>query len=125
MASGMKGILWGLLFLITALIMIIIPTRLIWTWWAPLNEIVDPIESKPVYTWALLGVFGWIVTIVIFLIYVAATCRAFVQRKSEDLGISRGIKGFALVVSLSIIAFMIIWYLLFQQIAFFSWVPAA
>ena len=123
--AGTKGILWGLIFLLTAIIMITIPTYLIFNWWVPLNEIVDPIEGKPVYTVALLAVFGWIVTIVIFLIYVAATCRAFVQRKNEDMGISRGVKGFGAVVDLIIISIMILWYVFFQELAFFSWLPVA
>lgn len=119
--GGAKGIIWGIVFMLTAVILITIPTKLIFTYWIWLNEIVDPIELKPVYTFALLAVFGWIVSIIVFLIFIAATCRAFIQRNAEDMGIPKGVKGFGLVTTLIIITFMVIWYLLTNQIAFFSW----
>jgi hypothetical protein len=49
--------------------------------------------------------------------------RAFIQRKSEDLGIPRGVKGFGLVSTVIITAFMLIWFFIFNQIAFFSMIP--
>jgi hypothetical protein len=52
-----------------------------------------------------------------------AMIRAFIQRKSEDLGIPRGVKGFGLVSTVIVIVFMLIWYLIFNQIAFFSMIP--
>jgi hypothetical protein len=68
--------------------------------------------------------FLWIVALIITLIYIVAMIRAFIQRKNEEgLGIPKGIKGFGLVSTVIIVAFMIIWYLIFQQIAFFSMVP--
>ncbi len=120
--SGVKGIIWGVIFLITALIMISIPTKLIFTYWVWLNDLVD-LEGKPVYTLALLSVFLWMITIVVTLIFITAMCRAFVQRKSDDLGIPNGVKGFGAVTTGLVVSFMIIWYLVFQQIAFFSLVP--
>jgi len=50
--------------------------------------------------------------------------RAFIQRKNEEgLGIPKGIKGFGLVSTIIIAGFMITWYLIFNQIAFFSMIP--
>jgi hypothetical protein len=49
--------------------------------------------------------------------------RAIVQRKSEDLGIPKGVKGFGLVSTIVVIVFMVVWYLLFSQVAFFSMIP--
>ena len=58
-----------------------------------------------------------------FLIYLAAMSRAFVQRNAEDMGISRGVRGFGLVVDIVIASIMVLWYLLFQELAFFAWAP--
>jgi hypothetical protein len=50
--------------------------------------------------------------------------RAFIQRNNEEgLGIPKGIKGFGLVSTVIIFAFMIVWLLIFNQIAFFSMSP--
>lgn len=84
-----------------------------WVW---LNEL-------PVYTLSLFMLFLWIVAIIVVLIYIVAMIRAFIQRKSEDLGIPKGVKGFGLISTVIIIVFMVIWYFIFGQIAFFSWVP--
>lgn len=114
--QSLKGIAWGIAFLLTAMIYGSIPTYLIVRYWVWLN-------SFPVYTLSLFTLFLWIVTLIIVLIYIVATIRAFIQRKSEDLGIPRGVKGFGLVSTVIIVAFMLIWYLIFGQIAFFSMIP--
>ena len=115
-SNSLKGILWGILFFLTAVIYSSIPTYLIVRFWVWLN-------SFPVYTLSLFMLFLWIVAIIIFLIYIVAMISAFIQRKIEDLGIPRGVKGFGLVSTVIITAFMLIWYLIFNQIAFFSMIP--
>ncbi len=115
-SNSLKGILWGIVFFLTAAIYSSIPTYLIVRFWVWLNEL-------PVYTLSLFMLFLWIVAIIVVLIYIVAMIRAFIQRKSEDLGIPKGVKGFGLISTVIIIAFMIIWYFIFGQIAFFSWVP--
>jgi len=67
--------------------------------------------------------FLWIIAIIIVLIYITAMVRAFIQRKSEDLGIPKGVKGFGLVSTVITVVFMLIWYFIFNQIAFFSMIP--
>ncbi len=68
--------------------------------------------------------FLWIVALIVTLIYIVAMIRAFIQRNNEEgLGIPKGINGFGLVSTIIIVGFMIIWYLLFKQIAFFSMIP--
>ncbi|MFX0005645.1 MAG: hypothetical protein ACFFA7_04995 [Promethearchaeota archaeon] len=114
---AIKGIAWGIVFLFTAVIYSVIPTYLIIRFWVWLN-------SFPVYTLSLLMLFLWIVALIIFLIYVVAMIRAFIQRNNtEGLGIPRGVKGFGLISTVAVASFMIIWYFLFYQIAFFSMVP--
>jgi hypothetical protein len=49
--------------------------------------------------------------------------RAFIQRKNEDLGIPKGVKRFGLVSDVMVISIMIVWYLFFNEIAFFSLKP--
>ena len=116
-SHSLKGVLWGLLFFLTAVIYGSIPTYLIVRFWIWLN-------SFPVYTLSLFMLFLWIVALIITLIYVVAMIRAFIQRKNEEgLGIPKGIKGFGLVSTIIIAGFMIIWYLIFSQIAFFSMIP--
>ncbi len=119
----LKGILWGLLFLLTAIIYLVIPTHLVFKYWRFLNEIVD-IEGKYIYTYALLAIFGYIISNFIVVIYIASMLRAFVQcNKEEDIpsfGIPKGVKGFALVSSILLVSLMIIWYMLFQEIAIFA-----
>ncbi|MFX0105606.1 MAG: hypothetical protein ACFE75_08955 [Candidatus Hodarchaeota archaeon] len=111
-----KGILWGIVFLLTSLIYAAIPTYLIVEYWVWLN-------SFPVYTLSLFMLFLWIVAIIIVLIYVVAMVRAFIQRNNEEgLGIPKGVKGFGLVSTVTVLLFMLIWYILFKQIAFFSMV---
>jgi hypothetical protein len=112
-----KGIAWGIVFLITAAIYAAIPTFLIVRFWVWLN-------SFPVYTLSLFMLFLWIVAIIVVLIYIVAMVRAFIQRNNEEgLGIPKGVKGFGLVSTVVVLVFMLIWYLIFKQIAFFSMVP--
>jgi len=115
-SNSLKGILWGIVFFLTAAIYSSIPTYLIVRFWVWLNEL-------PVYTLSLFMLFLWIVAIIVVLIYIVAMIRAFIQRKSEDLGIPKGVKGFGLISTVIITVFMVIWYFIFGQIAFFSWVP--
>ncbi|MHA2006562.1 MAG: hypothetical protein ACXABO_07485 [Promethearchaeota archaeon] len=115
-SNSIKGVLWGILFLLTAVIYSSIPTYLIVRFWVWLN-------SFPVYTLSLFMLFLWIVGIIVVLIYSVAMIRAFIQRKNEDLGIPKGVKGFGLVSTVILVVFMLIWYLLFNQIAFFSMIP--
>jgi len=112
-----KGIAWGIVFFLTAIIYSTIPTYLIIRFWVWLN-------GFPVYTLSLFMLFLWIVAIIIFLIYVVAMIRAFIQRNNEEgLGIPRGVKGFGLVSTITLLSFMLIWFLIFNQLAFFSMVP--
>lgn len=114
---GFKGIGWGIIFLITAVVYSTIPTYLIIRFWVWLN-------SFPVYTLSLFMLFLWIVAIIIVLIYIVAMIRAFIQRNNEEgLGIPKGVKGFGLVSSIIVLSFMLIWYFIFNQIAFFSMIP--
>lgn len=112
-----KGILWGIVFLFTAVIYATIPTFLIVRFWVWLN-------SFPVYTLSLFMLFLWIVALIVVLIYIVAMVRAFIQRNNEQgLGIPKGVKGFGLISTVVVLVFMLVWYLLFNQIAFFSMVP--
>jgi hypothetical protein len=118
-----KGILWSIIFIITALIYYIIPTYLIFKFWIPLNEMVDW-EGRPIYTFALFALFLFIVSLLVAVIYSVATVRAIVQRKNpEGLGIPKGVKGFGLVSTIFVCSLMIIWYFLFNEIAIFSLTP--
>ncbi len=117
-----KGIMWGIIHCITAIIYLTIPLKLIWTYWIPLNEIT--FLGKETLTIAILVLFLYIITIIIGVIYVAAMFRAFFQRKNPDLGISKGVQWVSIVTSISVIAFMIIWFIMTGgQIAFFSMMP--
>jgi len=71
----------------------------------------------------LFMLFLWIISLIVTLIYLVAMIRAVVQRKSEDLGIPKGIKYLGLITTVVIITFMIVWYILFQEIAFFTMRP--
>jgi hypothetical protein len=114
---GYKGILWGIVFFFTAAIYASIPTFLIIRFWVWLN-------SFPVYTLSLLMLFLWIVALIVVLIYIVAMVRAFIQKNNEEgLGIPRGVKGFGLVSTVITVIFMLIWYFLFNQIAFFGMIP--
>jgi len=119
--SSIKGILWSIVFFLSAAIYGSIPTYLIVTFWKWLNNLT--FMGEPVYTLSLFVLFLWIITLLITLIYLIAGIRAIVQRKNDDLGISKGIKYFGLISTIITITFMTIWYLLFGEIAFFSMVP--
>jgi len=119
--AEIKGILWGIIFFITSMIYITIPTYIIIIMWVPLNQLT--VDGRPVYTFALFAIFIFIVIIIVSVIYFVAMFRAFIQRKSDDLGIPKGVKGFGLASSIIFITLMIIWYLLFEEIAFFSLKP--
>ncbi|MFX1431637.1 MAG: hypothetical protein ACFFCY_15840 [Promethearchaeota archaeon] len=112
-----KGIAWGIVFLLTAVIYAAIPSYLIIRFWVWLNIF-------PVYTLSLFMLFLWIVALIIVVIYVVAMIRAFIQRNNEEgLGIPKGVKGFGLISTVVVLAFMLVWYLLFNQIAFFGMIP--
>ena len=116
-SNSLKGTLWGILFFLTAVIYGSIPTYLIIRYWVWLNDF-------PVYTLSLFMLFLWIVTLIVMVIYVVAMIRAFIQRKNEEgLGIPKGVKNFGLISTAIIGAFIVIWYFLFYQIAFFSMIP--
>jgi len=118
-----KGILWGIVFFITTIIYYTIPTYLIFTYWIWLNELIDP-EGNPIYTFALLALFTYFVTLLVALIYSVAAVRAIVQRKNvEGLGIPKGVKWFGLISTIIVVALMVIWFYLFGEIAIFTWKP--
>ncbi|GAG82363.1 unnamed protein product [marine sediment metagenome] len=118
-----KGILWGIVFFITAIIYYTIPTYLIFTYWIWLNELID-LEGNPIYTFALLALFTYFVTLLVALIYSVATVRAIVQRKNEEgLGIPKGVKWFGFISTMIVVSLMIIWYFLFNEIAIFTLTP--
>lgn len=117
----LKGILWSLVFFLTAIILLVIPTFLIFEWWKFLNILVDP-EGRPIYTFALFAIFLYIVSLLVSLIYFVACVRAIVQcRNKEGLGIPKGVKWFGLVVDLLIIALFALWYYFFREIAVSTW----
>ena len=119
-----KGILWSIVFLITTVIYFSIPTYLIFAYWIWLNDLVDP-EGRPIYTFALLALFLYFVTLLVGLIYSVATVRAIAQRKNEEgLGIPKGVKGFGLVSTIIVVSLMVIWYILYNDIAIFTLRPS-
>ncbi len=115
-----KGIGWGLLFIISGLIYSVIPTYLIVVSWRWLNSLT--INGEPIYTFSLFVLFLWIVSLLIAVIYFVAAVRAIYQRKSDDLGIPNGVHAVGVVSVVLVIGFMIIWFILFQEIAFFAWI---
>lgn len=120
---AIKGILWSIVFAITFLIYITVPTYLIVTFWIFLNEITDD-KGRPLYTFALLALFAFLVALIVSLIYFAAMVRAIIQRKNEEgLGIPNGVKIFGLITTIIVVSLMVIWYILFGEIAIFSWTP--
>ncbi|MBD3197128.1 MAG: hypothetical protein GF317_18885 [Candidatus Lokiarchaeota archaeon] len=120
--STAKGIGWFMIFLIDGLIFSIIPSYLIVVYWQWLNSLT--IGGDPIYTLVLFILFLWVVSLLISLIYYVASVRAVVQRKNDDLGISKGVKLFGTVSAALVIIFMIFWYFFTGgAIAFFSWKP--
>ena len=120
--SSTKGFAWSFVFFLTAAIYGSIPTHLIVNYWAWLGTLRD-ISGESVYTLLLFILFCWIVALLITLIYIVAGIRAIIQRKNEDSGISKGIYRYGMVSTIIVVAFMIVWYILFQEIAFFSMLP--
>lgn len=122
--SSIKGFLWSFVFLLTFGIYGSIPTYVVFSYWEWLNALRYPaVDGQPIYTLSLFVLFLWIVSLIVTLIYIVAMVRAIVQRKSEDLGIPKGVKGFGLVSTIVVVVFMVVWYLLFNQVAFFSMIP--
>lgn len=119
--SSIKGFAWSIVFFLTAAIYGSIPTYLIVNYWAWLGTL--RFAGQPIYTLLLFVLFCWIVTLLITLIYTVAGIRAILQRKNEDSGISKGIYRFGTVSTIIIISYMIVWFILFQKIAFFSMLP--
>ena len=118
---ALKGILWSLVFFLTAIIFLAIPSFLIFEWWKFLNVLVDP-EGRPIYTFALFAIFLYIVSLLVALIYLVAGVRALVQcRNKEGLGIPKGVKVFGLVVDGFIIVLFVLWYYFFKELAVFTW----
>jgi len=119
--SSFKGFAWSFVFFLTAAIYGSIPTHLIFNYWAWLNTL--RFDGEPIYTLLLFVLFLWIVALIITLIYIVAAIRAIVQRKSEDTGIPKGVYRFGGVSSVAIVAYMVVWFILFKEIAFFSMLP--
>jgi len=119
--SSAKGFLWSVVSFVSAAIFGSIPTYLIVTYWQFINAITW--EGQPIYTLTLFILFCWFVTLILTAIYLVAGIRAIIQRRNEDLGIPGGVKGFGAISSAVVIIFMIIWYVLFNEVAFFSMVP--
>jgi uncharacterized membrane protein len=103
-----KGIIWAIVFALTAAIYLSIPTHLIVTYWVWLNNFA--INGKPVYTFALLMLFLYIIALILAAIYVAAAFRAVYQRKNTDLGIPKGVQWWGAMTCILIIGFMVFWF---------------
>ncbi|MFW9948769.1 MAG: hypothetical protein ACFFKA_01420 [Candidatus Thorarchaeota archaeon] len=116
--SSVKGYLWSFTFFLTAAIYGSIPTYLIVTFWQWLNSLT--FDGEPIYTLTLFVLFMWIISLIVTLIYIVAMVRAIVQRKNNDLGIPKGVKNFGLISAIVVIVYMVIWYVIFHEIAFFS-----
>ena len=67
--------------------------------------------------------FLWIVALIITIIYIVAMIRAIVQRKNESSGIPKGVYRFGTVSTVMVIGYMVVWFILFNKIAFFSMLP--
>ncbi len=121
--KGSKGFFWAVIFLLTSLIYSSIPTHLIFNYWAWLNTL--RFDGAPVYTLLLFVLFLWIVALLITIIYIVAMIRAIVQRKNEkhDSGIPKGVYRYASASTIIVIGYMVVWFILFQKIAFFSMFP--
>jgi len=102
------GIIWAIVFALTAALYISIPTHLILIYWEWLNTI--SVNGKPIYTFALLILFFYIIALIIAAIYVAAMFRAIYQRKNIDLGIPKGVQWWGAMTCILIIGFMVFWF---------------
>ena len=103
-----KGITWSITFFIVGLIYSLIPTYMIVTYWVWLNELT--FNNEPIYTLSLFMLFLWIVCILISIIYYTAMIRAIIQRKNDDLGISKSIKNVGLITAMFLIGFIVFWF---------------
>ena len=119
--SSTKGFAWAFVFLLTSIIYSSIPTHLIFNYWAWLNTL--RFDGAPVYTLLLFVLFLWIVALLITIIYIVAMIRAIVQRKNEESCIPKGVYRFGMASTVIIIGYMVVWFILFGKIAFFSMVP--
>jgi len=119
--SSTKGYAWAFVFLLTSIIYSSIPTHLIFNYWAWLNTL--RFDGAPVYTLLLFVLFLWIVALLITLIYITALIRAIIQRKNEASGIPKGVYRFGMASTVIIIGYMVVWFILFGKIAFFSMLP--
>jgi hypothetical protein len=120
--SSIKGFAWSFVFFLTAAIYGSIPTHLIFNYWAWLGTLRD-ISGEPMYTLLLFVLFCWIVALLITLIYTVAGIRVIVQRKNEDSGISKGVYRFGTASTVLIVTYMVVWFFLFNKLAFFSMLP--
>jgi len=102
------GIIWAIVFALTAAIYLSIPTHLIVTYWVWLNNFA--INGKPVYTFALLMLFFYIIALILAAIFVAAMFRAINQRKNTELGIPKGVQWWGAMTCILIIGFMVFWF---------------
>ncbi|MFX1238434.1 MAG: hypothetical protein ACFFAS_15165 [Promethearchaeota archaeon] len=116
-----QGIIGAIVYTLTSTIYIAIPTKLISTFWVWLNGIMY--NDKPVYTLALLVLFLYIITLIISVIYIAATVRAIAQSKNSDLGIPKGVQWFGAISTVFVVSFMIFWFVMTGQVAIFSLMP--
>ncbi len=119
--SSTKGFMWSFVFLLTAVIYSSIPTYLIFSYWEWLNTL--RFDGEPIYTLLLFVLFLWIVALIITIIYIVAMIRAIVQRKNESSGIPKGVYRFGTVSTVMVIGYMVVWFILFNKIAFFSMLP--
>ena len=102
------GIVWAIVFALTAALYLSIPTHLIVTYWVWLNNFT--INKKPVFTFALLMLFFYIIAIILAAIFVAAMFRAIYQRKNTELGIPKGVQWWGAMTCILIIGFMVFWF---------------
>ena len=119
--SSTKEFAWSVVFALTAAIYSSIPTHLIFNYWAWLNTL--RFDGEPIYTLLLFVLFLWIVALLITIIYIVATIRAIVQRKSENSGIPKGVYRFGMASAVIVIGYMVVWYIIFNRLAFFSMLP--
>jgi len=119
--SSFRGFVWSFVFFLTAVIYGAIPTHLIFNYWAWLGTL--SFAGEPIYTLLLFVLFCWIVALIITLIYIVAAIRAIIQRKNEDSGIPKGVYRIGTASTVIIITYMVVWFILFNKIAFFSMLP--
>jgi len=119
--SSIKSFAWAFVFLLTSIVYLTIPTHLIFNYWAWLNTL--RYDGQPIYTLLLIVLFLWIVALIITLIYLVAMIRAIVQRKNETSGIPKGVYRYGVASIVIVIGYMVVWYILFNKLAFFSMLP--